>query len=517
MAAPLPEDLQKLKWYGDFPVMRRMIEKRLNTDLPAALKERLRAELEIISRLPRQYPYAWEEALEMMKQQFTGVSREEFQELWEAGAMDWIYIQGKVYFKDNFISNLIKTREYLAKRLVSPELNAGKWENAGFLDRTIAYMKRYGKISCRFHMTTTLGICKEAQREGERIKVYLPIPVEYAQIKHFQLLGASLIGEDGEIVSVPVFRRPQIFYHEVFEQEAGSEDNKETNKENDRNTAGDSAGETMKAWIAPQHAEQRTICFCGIYRRGFRFQIEYEYQVDMPYVDLTNEEAAGSIKKKNAALWEIREEEDRPVHYLGEQLPHLRFTPYLKALAAEITGEEKAPFKKAKKIYDYITSHMMYSFVREYFTITELTDYAASSWKGDCGIQALLFILLCRISGIPARWQSGLYTRPGDVGSHDWAMFYVEPYGWLFADCSFGGSAGRMGDEERREFYFGNLDPYRMPSCCQFQADFCPPFHGMRIDPYDNQTGEAEYADRSLGADEIETVHEVISSSNLPI
>lgn len=56
LMAPLPEDLKKLKWYGDFPMMERVIQKRLSRDIPQALKERLLAELEIIRRLPGQYP-----------------------------------------------------------------------------------------------------------------------------------------------------------------------------------------------------------------------------------------------------------------------------------------------------------------------------------------------------------------------------------------------------------------------------------------------------------------------------
>ena len=53
-------------------------------------------------------------------------------------------------------------------------------------------------------------------------------------------------------------------------------------------------------------------------------------------------------------------------------------------------------------------------------------------------MQALLFITLCRMSGIPARWQSGLYATEFYTGCHDWAQFYIEPYGWVFADPSFG-------------------------------------------------------------------------------
>lgn len=100
---------------------------------------------------------------------------------------------------------------------------------------------------------------------------------------------------------------------------------------------------------------------------------------------------------------------------------------------------------------------VMYSFVRSYFTIPQQVTYIASGMKGDCGLQALLFITMCRIAGIPAGWQSGLYANPRTIGCHDWAEFYIEPYGWLFADCSFGGAAYRAGHPERWEFYFGNL------------------------------------------------------------
>lgn len=484
--APLPEDLLKLKWYGDFPVMERVINRRLTQDIPNALKDRLLAELEIIRRLPGQYPYSWDEALNLMQAHFRDFLPEEFQKLWEEGAMDWIYIQGRVHFKSNFLENLVKTREWLCRRLAAPGLEADKWENSRFLDQTIARMKEHGGMSCRFHMQTSLTINEHVLQAKEPVKVYLPVPLEYAQVKRFRLLKAQVILADGEILNIPVF---------PVSADPADEAAKAGQK-----------GEGFFAWIAPGHTGQRTLCFQGSYLPGSRFLAEYTYQADMPYFDLhanTDPEARGFFPEEDA---------DMPGHFLGQQLPHIRFTPYLKALAAEIIGQETKPLLKAKKIYDYITSHIMYSFVRDYFSITELVDYTASGFKGDCGLQALLFITLCRIAGIPARWQSGLYVRPGHTGCHDWAMFYLEEYGWLFADCSFGGSAFRMGNEERRNFYFGNLDPYRMPSCCQFQADFLPPVNGLRIDPYDNQTGEVEYAGGCLRSGQFETVHELLDS-----
>lgn len=178
-------------------------------------------------------------------------------------------------------------------------------------------------------------------------------------------------------------------------------------------------------------------------------------------------------------------------------------------------GEEQDPLKKARRIYDYITTHVMYSFVRSYFTLTDIPQYAASSMKGDCGVQALLFITLCRETGIPARWQAGLYTSPFEISCHDWAQFYTNAHGWRCADCSFGGAAYREGDTERWDFYFGNLDPFRLPAAREFGYEFEPPMTHLRNDPYDNQMGEAEYGDRSLLEEEYSTGYEMISLEDI--
>ena len=68
--------------------------------------------------------------------------------------------------------------------------------------------------------------------------------------------------------------------------------------------------------------------------------------------------------------------------------------------------------------------------MRNYSIQTCIPEYCATNLRGDCGVQALLFITLCRIAGVPAGWESGLYSNPVSLGAHDWAMFYAEPYGW---------------------------------------------------------------------------------------
>jgi len=238
--------------------------------------------------------------------------------------------------------------------------------------------------------------------------------------------------------------------------------------------------------LAQEDCLSRTIAFEETMQKNHPFTVEYEYDSVVNYVHPLPEEAAGC-----------------PSLHTEENLPGIVFTPFIRALLNELRGSETNPLVIARRIYDYCTTKVTYSFMREYFCNACIPDYCGTSLKGDCGVQALLFITLCRCAGIPARWQRGLYVAPDCVGGHDWAQFYVEPWGWMFADCSFGGSAWRAGSSERHEFYFGNLDPFRMAANSELMMEFDPPKRQYRKDPYDNQSGEAEYEDRGLLAEEL--------------
>jgi len=86
----------------------------------------------------------------------------------------------------------------------------------------------------------------------------------------------------------------------------------------------------------------------------------------------------------------------------------------------------------------------------------------------------------------------------------------VEPYGWIFADPSYGTAAVRLGKEERRKFYFGNLDPYRMVANSAFARNFSVPKEQWRADPYDNQLGEMESDKRGYPLDDFIRSKEVL-------
>ena len=101
------------------------------------------------------------------------------------------------------------------------------------------------------------------------------------------------------------------------------------------------------------------------------------------------------------------------------------------------------------------------------------------------------------------------------MGSHDWAMFYIAPFGWLYCDPSYGGDAFRNGKKQIWNYYFGNLDQWRHVTCNDFQKQFNPAKEYPRIDPYDNQNGEIEFEDYGLTAWEIDDKQEVLETSAL--
>ncbi len=448
LTVPLPEDVNQLKWYGDFDRAQRVMDRYLERPLPEGLQKRLLLEKEVLRRMPPSYPHAREQALQILRDALHDFRDEELDELQDAHAVEWIFINGVVHYKDNFLDNLLKTRQDYADRGKDPTRLAPHRTNLDLLHRTIATMKRQGSLGYRFHLRCELTLDSAAVNEGDLVRVHLPLPVEYAQVRHFRLLAAdpapTLVGR-------------------------------------------------------PDHPH-RTIFFETPWRRGQVFSVEYEFENVMRYQVLDPSRVTGV----------------QPTFYTEEHLPHVWLTPYMRSLAAEITaGCGDNPLLKARSIYDHITTHVMYSFMRPYLTLGLIPEYVATGFKGDCGVQALLFITLCRAAGIPARWQAGQYCTPLEVSSHDWAQFYVAPYGWLFADCSFGGSARRRGDEDLWNFYFGNLDPFRMPTCAEFQHDLEPESRFMRHDPYDNQIGEVEYPQGGLTGNEFHTKYTLLSAQEV--
>lgn len=320
MSVPLPEDVIKLKSYGDFDGAEKRIELLLSQELPEALRKRLEIEQDIIRIVGiDEYPFDFSKANSMMKKTFKDYQEHELSELKESGKVDWLYIDGEIHFQRRFLMNLIKTQADYEARLLVKEDNEVDRLRKQELTQNVQLMKEQGYRKVKIQLKTSIQVKKEYERPGETVRVYLPLPKECKQVSDIQILKTT----------------PEATF------------------------------------IAPENEAQRTVYFETTLEKDQVFSVEYSYINHVEYVELDPELAA----------------EIQPEYSLGEELPHIRFTPYLEQVLAEILSGETNPVKKARKIYDFITTKVNYSFMREYFTIDNISEYAAVNLKGTAAFK----------------------------------------------------------------------------------------------------------------------------------
>ena len=270
-------------------------------------------------------------------------------------------------------------------------------------------------------------------------------------------------------------------------------------------------GETLKCWIpypraipkrqedirfiksmpenhilAPEETLQRTIYMEKPALAGVptNFNVEYEFTSHGIY-NAINADSVRALKG-NAEL--------EP--YLIEEAPHIVFSAELQALSKRVVGTETNPYRIAQLLFEWIDEHTPWASAREYSSIRCIPQYAYENGHGDCGIQTLFFITLCRMNGIPARWQSGWELQPPDDSMHDWGMIYFEPYGWVPMDVTYG--LRKTDDQQIKWFYLGGMDSYRIIFNDGFSQGFVPEKAHFRSETIDSQRGEVEWSGGNL-------------------
>lgn len=429
----LPEDIRRCKESGNYAQALRLIDRRLSRKgLPQALKGSLLYQKTICENLLSEFPYSKEEALTRIRQAIPDFPEQELDTYLEEGRVRWIYSQGEIRIFERFFDSLCKTVPSFARR-AGVALPGAESAREG--------SKTQGLLD------GAIATMKETGSLSNRIRIRATVRLKDELFTPGMFLRAHL--------PIPAACQQQSDIRIERIQPEG-------------------------AILGPEDALQRTIRWEGSFQENPTFLVEYSYTHTARYTDAYH--AAGTGGEYTFDL--------------QEQPPHLMFTPYLKALCRELTEGLTDPMAKARAFYDFITRNMVYTYMPSYVLLENIAEDCARNFNGDCGVFAALFITLCRCAGIPAQWQSGLAAEPEFIGGHDWARFYVEPYGWLYADPSYGVAAQREGNEQRRQFYFGNLDPYRFVANAAFQSPLSPEKHHTRADPYDNQLGELETTHR---------------------
>jgi transglutaminase-like putative cysteine protease len=146
-------------------------------------------------------------------------------------------------------------------------------------------------------------------------------------------------------------------------------------------------------------------------------------------------------------------------------------TPAIEELAKAIVGDETNPYLQAKLIYEHVIGNISYSHT-PHLSLSALgiaeSEYVRINMFGDCGAQSLYFSALMRSLGVPARSCGGYQMFPPGSGTHFWAEFYLPNYGWVPVDVTAAEAADWSYNATPQEvklyqdFYFGNLDMYRM-------------------------------------------------------
>jgi hypothetical protein len=242
--------------------------------------------------------------------------------------------------------------------------------------------------------------------------------------------------------------------------------------------------------IAGSHRLQRTVYFEteASAKDTTHFEITYEYTSHGVYLPLTADSVIPAPVDEALAA------------FMKEEPPHIVFTPQLRDLSKRVLGEVTNPYLKAQRLFAWADTNITWATAREYSTVPNLSMYAYENKHGDCGMQTMLFITLCRMNGIPARWQSGWEFQPPASSMHDWGMVYFAPYGWVPMDVTYG--VRETKDKSLKWFYLSGMDSYRLIFNDEASVPFYPAKVFPRSETVDSQRGEVEWRGGNLYFDQ---------------
>ncbi len=448
---------------GDFRKAEESLTARAQNE-PSVSMEALRAReelVDIIGRIRFEYSLDAVGLLAKIKKSIPDATAEDVERWASDSSARFKVIDGRKLFFRREPRNIFLFSEEANKRRAAAGRgpSAPKWPLTEHLAAILAEADRTGAgevLPIQHRVTHTLTIRNDhpAIQPGAKVRVWLPLAQEYRQQRNVRLIrtspAATLVAPSA-IEGNPVtgaLQRTVYFEHTI--------------------------GDVNAPLVFNEVFEYTSYAYC-------------------PKLDVTKVEPL-------PADWNDA--------YLTERAPHIVFTPAIREQVATIVGDETNPLIKARKIFRWISVNIPWNAEDEYCIIPSFALKGFGARRGDCGVQNSLFIAMCRIAGVPARWQSGFETKPGEAwGMHDWAEIYIAPWGWLPADASYG--LQQSEDLRVAEFYCGRQDSYRLIVNLDWGRELFPPKQSLRSEPADFQRGEVEIDGKNLYYDAWEAKTEV--------
>jgi transglutaminase-like putative cysteine protease len=400
----------------------------------------LEFERERMQRMRLDFKLTRAEAIERIRKQIPDLQPHEFDTWDAAGLLEHMTIDGDKRYFNRAPSNLFRLSEQArARRAEQKPFNDGPLERPHDHHReVIAAQRESGKNSIaprRVRITQSITVHADAVPAGETIRAWIPYP-------------RTIPGQ-----------------HEAIHFIAST---------------------PVEHTIAPDSTLQRTVYLeqSARAREPTKFSIAYELTTFARRWDIDPEK----VTRPNLTPELLEMVRERP--------PHIVFTPAIREFSKRVVGNETNPYRIALKLFDAV-DRIPWAGAREYSTISNISDYALHAGHADCGQQTLLLMTLLRLNGIPARWQSGWVFSDGDYDNmHDWGWLYLEPYGWVPMDVTF----GRLGTDDPSIdlFYLGSLDAYRLVFNDDYSRPLYPEKRHFRSETVDSQRGEVEWRGGNL-------------------
>jgi transglutaminase-like putative cysteine protease len=425
---------------GNFAEAEKLLEQQI-ADRSAPVTSEPAIQLEIIRRTRQDFPFSNQDILKQLGESIPDIVQKDVDRWREAGDLQARVIDGEQRYFRNAIGNLFRFSAEARDRRPKPPAAEKKFALDAHLEDLVKLAESSDspelhpvKHNVRYELTVTKG--NPRLKPGATVRAWLPFPQEYRQQKSVKLVRSEpahkSIAENGSP------------HRSIYFEERVTGPNKPP-----------------------------------------RFMAEFEFVTSAfcPKLD------PADVKPYDTQSEVYRE-------FTAERPPHMVFSPEVKRLAQEIVGNETNPLKKARLVFHWVSDNIPWCSEMEYSIIPNIPEKALKARRGDCGVQGLTFITLCRAAGVPARWQSGWQTKPNDWNMHDWSEFYVEPWGWLPADASYG--ARKHDDPRVRDFFCGNMDPYRLIVNLDYGRQLVPSKTSFRSEPNDFQRGEVEIDGHNL-------------------
>ena len=430
---------------GDFTAAEKILKSQI-ADASQPVTTEPAIQLEVLRRTRADYALTDKDLLKEIKKSIPDAKQSDVDRWRKAGDLQFRVIDGENRYFRRTVGNLFRFNAE-AKKRQKDATKEKKFDTAEFVAQLLEMSKTSDSpmvypVKHQIHFELAVRPDHPRVKQGAVVRAWLPFPQEYKQQKDVKLVRSN-----------PLATR-----------------------------------------IASEKAPQRTVYFEQTITdpsKPPRFEMDIEY-LSSAYVPKLDPAKVQPYDTKG----EIYRE------YTAERVPHIQFTPEVKELAAKIVGDEKNPLKKAQLIFRWISNNLKWCAEQEYSIIPSLSAKGLAARRGDCGVQGTSFITLCRAAGVPARWQSGWQLKPGELNMHDWAEIYVEPWGWLPADASWGMMKHK--DPAVQDFFCGHIDPYRMVVNLDYGRTLEPAKHSFRSEPIDFQRGEIEIDGHNLYFDEWE-------------